>query len=90
MLVAVFGRQGMGGRVLYGYREVARVGTWKYQPDDKGAGTVDVELFDIHPAYAHKSDVALELTTKTGGVLRWPEAELLSDTCLVVPGPPQA
>ena len=90
MLVAVFGRKGTGGRVLYGYRVIAEVETWSYtpEPNGKGEGTVEVTLTDLHPAYAHKSDVSLELVGKTG-TLRWPSAELLSDTCLVVPGPPQ-
>lgn len=88
MLVAVFGKQGSGGRVMYGYREVGKVGVWKFTPDATGAGLVDVALYDVNPVYAGKSAVTLELTTKAGGTLRWPEAELISDTCVVVPGPP--
>jgi hypothetical protein len=90
MLLAVFGRKGTGGRVLYGYRVIAQVATWSYAPDPngKGEGTVEVTLTDVHPAYRNKSDVTLELTGKAG-TLRWAQAELMSDTCVVVPGPPQ-
>lgn len=89
MIVAVFARKGHGGRVLYGYREIARVVEWSYAPNanGNGEGTIEVTLADVHPAYRHKSDVSLELTG-TRGTLRWPSAELISDSCLVVPGPP--
>lgn len=89
MLVAVFGRQGSGGTVMYGYRQVARVGKWAYKPEENGSGLIDVQLYDIDPVYGSKSDVSLELTTKTGGTLRWAEAELISDTCIVVAAGPQ-
>ena len=89
--VAPFARQGTGGVVTYGYRQVARVVRWTYtpEPDRDGAGTVDLVLADVNPVYAGKSDVALELRTKTGGTLYWPSAELISDECCVVPGAPQ-
>ncbi len=89
-MLLMFGRQGVGGRVFYGYRVIATVATWKYAPDPngKGEGTVEVELADVNPAYAHKSRIARELTTKTGGTLRWDDAELMSDACVIVAGPP--
>lgn len=88
--VAAFSRQGVGGSVSYGYRQVARVVRWTYTPTPgrDGAGTVDLELADVNPVYAGKSDVALELLTK-GGSMYWPSAELISDSCCVVPGSPQ-
>lgn len=90
MMLLVFGRKGTGGRVLYGYRVIAEVQSWSYapEPSGKGEGTVEVTLTDLHPAYAHKSDVTLELVSRTG-TLKWASAELVSETCLVVPGPPQ-
>lgn len=89
MMVAVFARKGTGGRVLVGYREIARVVSWEYTPNPggQGEGTVAVILAEVHGAYQGVSDVTLELQGKAG-VLRWPSAELLSDECLVVPGPP--
>ena len=88
MLVAVFSRQGIGGRVMYGYRQVARVGKWTYKPEDNGGAVIDVELLDVDPVYGTKTDVSLELALKTGGTLTWPEAELISDACVVVAGAP--
>ena len=91
MLVAVFGKHGRGGALMHGYRVVAEVVAWKYQPnaDGKGEGTIEVELRDEHPAYAEQSEVSVELTTKTGGTLRWASAERFGET-LIVAGPPEA
>jgi hypothetical protein len=90
MMVAVFGTQGRGGVLMYGYRQVAEVGSWKYVPntDGKGEGTIEVELRNEHAAYADQSDVSVELQTKTGGMLRWASAERFGDT-LIVAGPPE-
>jgi hypothetical protein len=89
MMVAMFGKQGRGGSILYGYRKVAEVVSWKYapNPNGKGEGTIEVELRDQHPAYIDQSDVSVELQTKTGGMLRWESAERFGDT-LIVAGPP--
>lgn len=91
MMVAMFGQQGEGGRIFYGYREIAVVQTWKYLPtqDGKGEGTIEVTLSDIHPLYANRSDVTVELRRKAGGVLRWESAEMMSDECLVVASAPK-
>lgn len=80
-----FEQKGEGGEVRYGYRVIARVGAWTYRPNEggNGEGTIDAVLLDEHAAYAHKSDVSLELRTKKGAVLRWPEAEKFG-TCLIV------
>lgn len=76
---------GNGGVIKYGFRTIANVGAWTYRPveDGKGAGTIDAVLIDDHAAYAHKTDVAIELTKKNGTTLVWATAERFGD-CLIV------
>jgi hypothetical protein len=89
MLVAVFGKQGRGGAIMFGYRKIADVLTWRYTPNPGGTGegTIEVDIANEHPAYADRSAVSVELQTKTGGMLRWADAERFGDT-IIVAGPP--
>jgi hypothetical protein len=90
----MFGKKGTGGAVKYGYRQVAGVNAWRYDPEPEhaaapvGAGTVSVDLYDIDPLWTSQQTVFDLFVIE--GKTRWcfENAEMMSETCFLVGGPP--
>jgi hypothetical protein len=89
-------RTGIGGVVKVGYMVCANITKWEYVPEGahsqwpEGSGVVTVEMDVIDPTwFSPQESFTLELVNATGGRMKWPKVEMVSDCCFAVPGFPE-